>query len=44
VVGDEVSLVVLVPDLDAIPERKPTTTPAGKLSLRKLTKAERSAF
>jgi hypothetical protein len=44
VVGDEVSLVVLVPNLDAIPERKPTTTPAGNLSLKKLTKAERSAF
>jgi hypothetical protein len=38
--GDEVSLVVVVPPVDSIPERKPTTTAAGNLSLKKLTKRE----
>jgi hypothetical protein len=38
--GDEVSLVVVVPPEDCIPERKPTTTAAGNLSLKKLTKRD----
>lgn len=38
--GAEVSLVVLVPPASAVPERQPTTTTAGNLSLRKLTKRE----
>lgn len=38
--GDEVSLVVLVPAESALPERRPTTTAAGNLSLKKLTKRE----
>jgi hypothetical protein len=40
--GDEVSLVALVPGLETMPERKPDTTAAGNLTLRKLTKAERA--
>jgi hypothetical protein len=38
--GAEVSLVVVVPAPDAVPERRPTTTPAGNLSLKTLTKGE----
>lgn len=38
--GTEVSLVVVVPSETAIPDRKPTTTQAGNLSLKKLTKTE----
>jgi hypothetical protein len=33
-------LALLVPDLAALPERHPTTTAAGNLSLKKFTKAE----
>jgi hypothetical protein len=40
----EVSIVVLVPSVDAVPERKPTTTAAGNLSLKKLTKRESADF
>ena len=40
--GDEVSLVAIVPGLHTMPERKPDTTAAGNLTLRKLTKAERA--
>jgi hypothetical protein len=40
--GDELSLVVLVPGEDAVPERMPGTTQAGNLTLRKLPKGERS--
>ncbi len=36
----EASIVVLVPDTSAVPERRPTTTAAGNLSLKKLTKRE----
>lgn len=39
--GGELTVVVLVPGVDAVPERQPTTTPAGNLSLKKLTKTER---
>ena len=42
--GSEVALVVLAPGIDAIPERKPDRTPAGNLTLKKLTKAERGSF
>jgi hypothetical protein len=42
--GAELSLIVLVPGEDAVPERLPATTQAGNLTLRKLPKAERSAF
>jgi hypothetical protein len=39
--GSELSTVVLVPNVDIVPERKPTTTAAGNLSLKKMTKTER---
>jgi hypothetical protein len=42
--GAEVSLVVVVPSIDSIPDRRPTTTSAGNLSLKKLTKRETSDF
>jgi hypothetical protein len=38
--GAEVTLIVVVPGVGAIPERKPTITDAGNLSLKKLTKRE----
>jgi hypothetical protein len=38
--GSEVTLVVVVPTVSSVPERRPTTTPAGNLSLKKLTKRE----
>lgn len=41
---DTVSIVVLLPDLDAVPERRPTVTAAGNVSLKKLTKSETNAF
>lgn len=40
--GDSVSLVVLVPDVEVLPERYPTTTEAGNLSLRKMTKRQQA--
>jgi hypothetical protein len=43
-VGIELSLIVLVPNEDAVPERLPSTTQAGNLTLRKLPKGERSAL
>ena len=36
----EAHLVLLAPDLAALPERHPTTTAAGNLSLKKFTKGE----
>ena len=42
--GPEVALVVLAPSIDMIPERKPDRTPAGNLTLKKLTKGERASF
>jgi hypothetical protein len=42
--GAEVTLVVLVPPVSAVPERQPTTTAAGNLSLKKLTKRETYDF
>jgi hypothetical protein len=44
VTDQEVSIVVLVPSVEAVPERKPTTTAAGNLSLKKLTKRESADF
>lgn len=45
VIGDEVSLVVLVPPVEqVVPERMPTTTQAGNLSLRKLPQRERATY
>lgn len=38
--GSEVTLVVVVPPVSSVPERQPTTTAAGNLSLKKLTKRE----
>jgi hypothetical protein len=38
--GAEASLVVMVPAPDAVPQRRPTTTQAGNLSLKALTKGE----
>lgn len=41
VAGDEVSLLVMVPRVsEVVPPRRPTTTAAGNLSLKKLTKRE----
>ncbi|MFF1632606.1 DUF4236 domain-containing protein [Leifsonia sp. NPDC058248] len=40
----EASLVVLLPDEDSVPERYPTLTPAGNLSLKKMSKKEHDAF
>jgi len=42
--GTELSLIVLVPNEDAVPERLPASTQAGSLTLRKLPKNERSAL
>jgi hypothetical protein len=42
--GDEVSLVVLLPGMELIPERVPDTTPAGNLTLRKLRQGERDSL
>ena len=36
----EVSLLVVVPPVSDLPERAPTVTPAGNLSLKKLTRTE----
>ncbi|MEH0938700.1 DUF4236 domain-containing protein [Micromonospora psammae] len=45
VTGSEVSLVVLVPAVDqVVPERMPTTTQAGNLSLKKLPQRERAGY
>jgi hypothetical protein len=42
---DEVSLAVLVPGVDqVVPERMPSTTPTGNLSLRKLPQRDRAAY
>lgn len=42
--NDEVTLAVLVPGEDAVPERMPATTQAGNLTLRVLPKGERSSL
>ena len=40
----EVTLLVFVPSDSEIPERKPAVTPAGNLTLKKLTKTETADF
>ena len=40
VAGNEVSLAVLVPGTEVLPERKPGVTAAGNLSLKKFSKTE----
>lgn len=42
--GDDLSLVVLAPSENIVPERMPGTTPSGNLSLRKIPKGERAAL
>ncbi|MEV0196122.1 hypothetical protein [Nonomuraea sp. NPDC050691] len=42
--GSEVSLVILAPGPDFVPERFPTRTPAGNISLKKLTKTDRASY
>ncbi|GGK62573.1 hypothetical protein Ppa06_21140 [Planomonospora parontospora subsp. parontospora] len=42
--GTEVSLVVLVPGVEAVPERMSGTTQAGNLTLRKLNKTDRAVY
>lgn len=45
VVGAEVSLALLVPTMEeAVPERVPTTTAAGNLSLKKLSQRDRMEY
>jgi hypothetical protein len=39
--GDEVAVVVLAPDLSAVPEKWPEVTPAGNPSMKALTKTRR---
>lgn len=41
---DQVTVLVAVPPLDAVPERIPGTTAAGNLTLKKLTKRDRASF
>ena len=40
--GDEVSIVVVCPGTDIVPEKKPEVSPAGNIVYKKLTKAEQS--
>lgn len=42
--GAHAAIAVLVPNVDEVPERMPTTTTAGNLSLKKLNKTERNAW
>ncbi|MCU1370284.1 MAG: hypothetical protein JWO77_1478 [Ilumatobacteraceae bacterium] len=42
--GDEVVLVAVVPSLDIVPERVPSVTDAGNLSLKKMAKRDRVAI
>lgn len=39
--GSTLSLVVLVPPIEEVPERKPSVTPSGKPTVKKMTKQER---
>lgn len=41
---DEVSIVVLVPGIDVVPERMPRMTDAGNLTFNKLTKTRRNSY
>ncbi len=38
--GDTASVLVYLPPLSSLPDRQPAVTPAGNLSLRKMTKAQ----
>ncbi len=40
----EATIVVLLPGEDVVPARRPTTTAAGNLSLKKMAKKDRDAF
>jgi hypothetical protein len=42
--GSEASMVVMVPDDRVVPDRYPTTTDAGNLSIRKMTKKDHDAY
>jgi hypothetical protein len=42
--GSEVSLVILAPGPDFVPERFPSHTEAGNISLKKLTKTECASY
>ena len=42
--NSEVLIVVLAPGVGAVPERLPTTTDAGNLSIRKMTKSTRHEY
>jgi hypothetical protein len=42
--GSDVSMVVMVPDDTVVPDRYPTTTDAGNLSIRKMTKKDHDAY
>lgn len=42
--ADEVSLVVLLPDQDIVPDRMPGTTSAGNVSIKRLPATRRSSF
>jgi hypothetical protein len=42
--GSEVSLVVLVPGPQGVPDKLPGTTSAGNVSLRKITKGDRASW
>jgi hypothetical protein len=42
--GDEVSVVVFVPGTDIVPDRLPSQTPAGNLSLKKMTQSQSAGF
>jgi hypothetical protein len=40
--GTTLSLAVLVPDIEDVPERKPSVTPSGNPTVKKMTKKERA--
>jgi len=40
----EASVLVMVPGIEAVPERMPSRTPAGNLSIAKITKSQRNSF
>lgn len=42
--GDEARLAVMVPGADIVPEREPSTTSSGNLSLARMTKTRRTWF
>ena len=42
--GTQMTVLLTAPAIDAIPERKPGTTSAGNLSIRKMTKTDRAAL